>query len=232
MPMKTGHTGNRLFKLLPRGIEAEAVSLRYGDVIYEAGKPSRDVYFPSDCVVSVFAVTDRKSGLGVNLVGNEGLVGTGLVLLGDSAMYSRMIIQSPGTAIRVSVEKIRDVLRGDPALQWEFFRYAYVVMLQARKIAVCSNFHETGPRLARWLLSTQDRSGSGDFYLTQKYLAEMLGVRRVSVTQAASALQRNGFITYSRGRVKILDAGGLEQAACPCYAAIKNLERGMLDSPV
>lgn len=229
--MKTRHPDNRLFNLLPRGIEAEAVSLGYGDVLYEAGKPSHDVYFPCDCVVSVFAVTDRKSGLGVNLVGNEGLVGTGLVLLGDGAMYSRMIIQSPGAAMRVSTEKVRDVLRGDPALQWAFFRYSYVVMLQARKIAVCSNFHETGPRLARWLLHTRDRSGSGDFYLTQKYLAEMLGVRRVSVTQAASALQRKGFITYSRGHVKILDARGLEQAACPCYASITDIERAVLDEP-
>lgn len=230
--MITASSGNRLFSLLPDNLSATAVQLRFGDVLYEPGVPSHHIYFPIDCVVSVFSVTDRKSGLGLNLVGSEGLVGTGLVILGDSAMYARMVAQSPGTALRVGTVDLRRILRSDPNLQWAFFRYSYMTMLQARKIAVCSNFHETVPRLARWLLFTRDRSRLSEFYLTQKYLAEMLGVRRVSVTQAASALQRSGLITYTRGRVKILDAAGLERAACPCYASISNLERDMQKSPV
>jgi CRP-like cAMP-binding protein len=217
---------NRLLGLLPQAMaKIEPVTLKHGDIVYEPGVVHEHVYFPTTCALALFGVVKGRTGLGVGLVGPEGMVGVGLVL-GSVMVATRILAQNPGVALRMRAVDLRDMLMEDPRQQWQFFRYAYVSMIQARQVAVCSNFHETVPRLVRWLLMTRDRAGACDFHLTQEYLAQMLGVRRASVTEAASALQRRNLISYSRGLIKILDRKRLESACCTCYQAIMRLERG------
>ncbi len=215
---------NHLLSLLPGGAaNAEAVVLGQGDIVYEPGEPQEHVYFPSGCVLALFGRVKGRTGLGLGLIGREGMVGIGLAL-GATTVATRILAQSPGVALRMSATCLRHQLIENPREQWQFFRYAYLSMLQARQVAVCSNFHETVPRLVRWLLLTGDRTAASEFNLTQEYLARMLGVRRASVTEAACVLQKRKLIAYSRGRIRILDRKGLESACCTCYRAIKRVE--------
>jgi CRP-like cAMP-binding protein len=216
---------NHLLSLLPGGeTNGEAVMLGIGDTVYEPGKPQDYVYFPSGCVLALFGLIKGRTGLGVGLVGREGMVGIGLAL-GATTIATRILVQSPGMALRMRASCLRRQFMENPREQWQFFRYAYLSMLQARQVAVCSNFHETVPRLVRWLLLTGDRTAASEFDLTQEYLACMLGVRRASVTEAARVLQKRTLIDYSRGRIRILDRKGLESACCTCYQAIKRVEQ-------
>ena len=182
------------------------------------------VYFPTSCALALFGLVKGRTGLGVGLVGSEGMVGIGLVL-GSFMVATRILAQNSGVALRMRATDLRQTLTENPDLQWHYFRHAYLSMIQARQVAVCSNFHETVPRLVRWLLMTRDRTGACDIHLTQEYLAQMLGVRRASVTEAACVLQRRKLISYTRGRIKILDRKRLESASCSCYQAIRQIER-------
>jgi CRP-like cAMP-binding protein len=217
---------NRMFALLPGAkVHAETVMLEQGDVIFEPGIVQDYAYFPAGAVLALFGVvegTDR--GMGLGLIGPEGMAGIGLAL-GAANVFTRIIVQSRGPALRMHVADVRDFLIKFPQAQWRFFQHAYVSMMQARQVAVCSNFHETLPRLVRWLLLTRDRAGTCEIALTQEYLARMLGVRRASVTEAAGALQYRNLIHYCRGRIKILDERGLESACCTCYRTISRVER-------
>lgn len=223
-------TENRLLALLPDPMaKAEPVTLEHGDVVYEPGLVHEHVYFPMTCVLALFGVVKARTGLGIGLVGREGMVGIGLVL-GSFLLATRILAQNPGVALRMRARDLREILTENPDLQWHFFRHAYLSIIHARQVAVCSNFHETVPRLVRWLLMTRDRTGSSDIYLTQQYLAQMLGVRRASVTEAACVLQRRKLISCSRGHIRILDRKRLESASCTCYQAIRQLERAEAES--
>jgi len=217
---------NRLLASLPRETYRQLapglapVALVFGAVLHEPGAPIREVYFPDRSVVSLLTVVDGRSALEVGLVGHEGMVGIPLAL-GIGVSPVRALVQGAGSALRMSAAHLRTSLRASPALQRGLHRYAAALMAQITQTAACNRFHRVEARLARWLLMTRDRVGAAQFHLTQEFLAHMLGVRRVGVTGAASALQRRGLIGYRRGDIRILEHAGLEAAACGCYALVR-----------
>jgi len=221
---------NSLLAALPRQdyermrAELEPVNLIYGEVLYEPGERVRHVYFPGDAHVSLLVVVDRSSALEVGLVGREGMVGMSLALgVEDSPV--RELVQGSGTALRMKAAAFLEELARCAPLQREVYRYAYAKLAQARQTAACNRFHQVAARLARWLLMTRDRVRSDHFHLTHEFLADMLGVRRAGVTNAATELQRRKLIRYRRGNISILDGRGLAAAACPCYEIVRNLAR-------
>jgi len=219
---------NRLLAALPRKdyravlAGLESVTLTYGEILYEPGERIRHVYFPSDCLVSLLTTVEHHQALEVGLVGREGMIGISLAL-GTEVSPVRALVQGTGTALRMSTTRFRKALRKSLTLQDEVYRFAHAKLAQARQTAACNRFHVVEARLARWLLMTGDRLRSDQFLLTQAFLADMLGVRRVGVTQAAATLQRRKLISNSRGKIRILDREGLEAASCACYKIFKSI---------
>jgi CRP-like cAMP-binding protein len=216
-------TQNRLIERLPRRDRTrllavcEPVQLLLSEELCRRGEPVRHVYFPTHGFISLVAQVDQHPSLGVAMVGREGMVGASLVL-GVLQVPLRALVQGAGAAWRVESTAFRRELQGSPALQGSLGRYLYVLMAQVAVSAACLRFHLILPRLARWLLMSQDRAHADSFHVTHEFLAHTLGVRRVGVTTAAGALQRSGLIVYHRGEVTVLDRPGLEAAACTCYA--------------
>jgi CRP-like cAMP-binding protein len=198
----------------------DPVELVLSDTLVRPGERIRHVFFPIDSFVSLITAGDGASQLEVGLVGNEGMVGVPLVL-GVNVAPLRALVQGGGTAWRVDAATFRRELKVTPKLQSVLDLYVYVQMTQLAQTAACTRFHVVEARLARWLLMTRDRSHSSEFHITHEFLARMLGVRRVGVTRAASALQRRGLIHYKRGNLEISNERGLEAAACSCYATDK-----------
>ena len=201
----------------------EPVNLVYGQVLYEPEGRIRHVYFPVDCLVSLLTSIGNNRTLEVGMIGNEGMVGTPLVL-GISVSTVRALVQGGGTAMRMTAVRFRAEFEKNPTLQRALFRYTHLLMTQVSQTAACNRFHEADARLARWLLMSSDRVHSNDFRLTHEFLGHMLGIRRVGVTTAASILQRHKLIEYSRGNIKIRDRKGLEMAACTCYRIVKDMQ--------
>jgi CRP-like cAMP-binding protein len=196
----------------------EPVELAFGDVLYQQGGRIRHVYFPTGGFISLLAQVDARAGLEVGLVGTEGVVGVS-VALGVGVAPALAIVQGAGSALRMEASRFPRELERSPQLRAVVSRYTYVLMSQLVQMSACTRFHLVEARLARWLLMTRDRAGADDFYLTQEFIASMLGVRRVGITRAARELQRRRFVRYSRGRMNILDVRGLESASCACYAS-------------
>ncbi len=217
---------NRLLAALPAGERErlrdglESVTLTYGEVLSEPGEPIRHVYFPSDCLVSLLTIVEGHRALEVGLVGREGMVGSRLALgIGTSSVQA--LVQGTGTALRMKSTRFLQELQRNAELRTTLLRFADSLMVQVTRTAACNRFHLIEARLARWLLMTRERLPSAQFRLTQEFLADMLGVRRVGVTSAASALQRRKLIHYRRGIITILDQKGLEATSCSCYRHVR-----------
>ncbi len=196
------------------------VTLKIGDVIQESGAPIRHVYFPFDCVVCLMTGVEDERHLEVGVVGFEGMVGVALAL-GMDASSARAQVQATGTALRVEAAHFLRALRQCLPLQRALDRYTHAKLALARQTVACNSFHGREARLARWLLMTGDRVRSATFFLTQAVLADMLGVRRVTVTEAAGRLQERNLIRYRRGNIRILDRTGLEAISCRCYVRLE-----------
>ena len=214
---------NHLIELLPRAARTrllalcEPVPLVMSVVLGEAGAPQRHVYFPTDGFISLVAMIEGSPGVEVGMVGRDGMLGAHLAL-GVAAAPLHSVVQGAGTAWRVGAALFRRELAQTPALQHLLERYVYVLMAQLATSAACLRFHQIGPRLARWLLMSQDCAHADRFHMTHEFLSYMLGVRRVGITLAAGDLQRRGLIRYHRGDFEVVDRLGLEAAACGCYA--------------
>ena len=215
---------NHLIERLPRKDRkrllaiCEPVELVMSDVMGKTGTRTRHVYFPVDSTMSLVTPIDGKPVLEVGMVGREGMVGAHLVL-GVPTAPLHVVVQGAGKAWSIAAAPFQRELARSPALRLCLNRYLYVLMCQYAVSAGCLRFHLIGPRLARWLLMTQDRAHSSRFHVTHEFLAYMLGVRRVGITAAAGGLQRAGLIEYRRGELIVLNRRGLESAACGCYAA-------------
>jgi CRP-like cAMP-binding protein len=221
-------TANHLLAALTRaGRErllagVKPIELTYGEILYEPGEVMRHVYFPLDCLVSLLTTVDAHQALEVGMIGREGMVGYALAL-GTRHSTMRALVQGSGMALRVSAARLLAEHKANPALQRALLHYAHTLLVQVSQTAACNRFHEVDARLARWLLMTADRLQAEEFLLTQEFLAQMLGVRRVGVTEAAGVLEKRKIIDYSRGHIHILNRPGLEAAACSCYAIAEAL---------
>jgi len=223
------HSGdaNRLLATLPtQDMErihslCGAVDVEIGEVLYEPGQAIRHIYFPEDCLISLLAVAEGRMTLEVGAVGREGMIGAS-VALGHELAQVRAVVQRAGSVLRMDAADFCAEFARMESLRRLLYRYTDTLLAQAIQIAVCSRFHVLEARLARSLLITRDRLQSEKFHLTHEFLAHALGVRRVGVTKAASALQQQKLITYSRGNIEILDSAGLEAVSCRCYELVKD----------
>ncbi len=224
---------NRLLATLPKKDyqrllpELEQVTLPFSKILYEPGQRIRHIYFPNDSIVSLLSEVATSATLEVGMVGNEGLTGIS-VFLGVNESRNRAVVQGAGTAMRMKAAGLRRKANGDGSLHRLLRRYTQSLLTQVSQSAACNRFHLVDARLARWLLMTRDRLATDQFRVTQEFMSNMLGVRREGVTLAASALQRNKLISYSRGIVKILDRVRLEAVSCECYRIIKDESDGYL----
>jgi CRP-like cAMP-binding protein len=233
VPAGRSAAANRLLAGLPAKdrkplmARCEEVELSFGQVLDEPGERIGHVYFPVDSFVSLVTKAAGEASLEVGLVGDEGMHGVSLVL-GIDASPLHALVQGAGPAYRMSAHAFRRECAARPALQRVLNRYLYVLMSQLAQSAACTRYHMIEARLARWLLMTQDRAHAETFSVTHEFLAWMLGVRRVGVTGAASALQRRQLISYRRGVVTVLNRRGLESASCPCYEINRNVYERIL----
>lgn len=198
----------------------EQVSLGLGDVLYEPGDTLRHVYFPTDAIVSLLHVTENGSSAEIAVVGNEGLIGIALFMGGESTS-SRAVVQSAGSALRLPGPKLKKEFNRHGDLLLLMLRYTQALITQMSQTALCNRHHSIDQQLCRWLLLSLDRLHGNRLNMTQELIANMLGVRREGVTEAAGKLQRQGVIEYSRGQITVLDRARLERLSCECYLVVK-----------
>ena len=206
-----------LDRLLPH---LELVALPLGKVLYESGGALRHVYFPTDSIVSLLSVMENGASAEISVVGNEGLIGIA-VFMGGESTPSRAVVQSAGHAFRLPGQRLKDEFNRHEEMLLLMLRYTQALITQMAQTAVCNRHHSIDQQLCRWLLLSLDRLQGNQLTMTQELIANMLGVRREGVTDAAGKLQRLGVIEYSRGHIKILNRARLEELSCECYAVVR-----------
>lgn len=189
-------------------------------VLYESGDTLRYVYFPVNCIVSLLYVMENGASAEISVVGNEGIIGVALFMGGESTT-SRAIVQSAGFAYRLLGQRLKDEFNRHGELLHLMLRYSQALITQMAQTAVCNRHHSIDQQLCRWLLLSLDRLNGNHLVMTQELIANMLGVRREGVTEAAGRLHKLGVIEYSRGHITVLDRLRLEQLSCECYAVVK-----------
>ncbi len=209
-------------RLLP---SLEQVPMPLGQVLYESGEQMRHVYFPLDAIVSMLYVMEDGASAEIAVVGNEGVVGVSLFMGGETTP-SRAVVQSAGHAYRLRGQLLKAVFHRAGGRRAGIFhdlllRYTQALLTQMSQTAVCNRHHSLDQQFCRWLLLSLDRLPTNELVMTQELIANMLGVRRESVTEAAGNVQRAGLIEYHRGRITVLDRAGLEARVCECYAVVK-----------
>ena len=225
MAISLDFEANGLLAALPEGERArwmpqlELVEMPLGQVLYESGTTLSHVYFPTSAIVSLLYVMENGASAEIAVVGREGLVGVSLFMGGESTL-SRAVVQSAGKGLRLQSAVIKDEFKRAPVLHL-FLRYTQALITQMSQTAVCNRHHSLDQQLCRWLLLSLDRLDGMELAMTQELIANMLGVRREGVTEAALKLQRSGLIQYARGHIQVLDRGGLERRSCECYAVVK-----------
>ena len=217
---------NHLLAALPAEVVArlspslELIPLPLGKVLYESGDSLRHVYFPIDSIVSLLYVMESGASAEISVVGNEGLIGVA-VFMGGESTPSRAIVQSSGSAYRLPGPLLKDEFNRHGDLLILILRYTQALITQMAQTAVCNRHHSIDQQLCRWLLLSLDRLPDNRLVMTQELIANMLGVRREGVTDAAGKLQRQGVIEYSRGHITVLDRPQLETLSCECYGVVK-----------
>jgi CRP-like cAMP-binding protein len=200
--------------------QLELVPMPLGKVLYESGDVLRYVYFPTNCIVSLLYVLADGGSAEISVVGNEGMIGIALFMGGETTP-SRALVQSAGFAYRLPGQEVKDEFHRNGEVQLLLLRYTQALITQMAQTAVCNRHHTVDQQLCRWLLLSLDRLPSNVLVMTQELIANMLGVRREGVTEAAGKLEKLGVIRYARGRITVLDRAKLEQLCCECYAVVK-----------
>ena len=217
---------NRLLAALPAADlerlrpDLKPVMLSLGEVVYESGATLGYVYFPTTAIVSLLYVLADGGSAEIAVVGNDGVVGVSLFMGGETTP-SRAVVQSAGSAYRLSAQRLKEEFTRGDDVQHLLLRYTQALITQMAQTAVCNRHHTLDQQLCRWLLLSMDRLQGSELVMTQELIANMLGVRREGVTEAALNLQKAGLIRYARGRITVLDRPGLEQRTCECYAVVK-----------
>jgi CRP-like cAMP-binding protein len=217
---------NRLLAALPPGEWArwqpqlEPVTMPLGQVLSESGVAMTHVYFPATSIVSLLYVMADGASAEIAVIGNEGLVGISLFMGGETTP-SRCVVQSAGAGFRMRGQMLKDEFSRSPAVLHLLLRYTQALITQMAQTAACNRHHSLDQQLCRWLLLSLDRLPANELVMTQELIANMLGVRREGVTEAALNLQRAGLIRYQRGHITVLDRAGLEQRTCECYSVVR-----------
>jgi len=200
--------------------ELESVDLKMGQVLYESSEKIQFAYFPMNCIVSMLYVLENGASTEIAVVGNEGIVGISLFMGGETTP-SRAVVQSAGKCMRISSRFLKSEFSNSLPVMQLLLRYTQALITQMTQTAVCNRHHTLDQQLCRWLLLSMDRRTGNDLVMTQELIANMLGVRREGVTEAAGRLQAAGLISYARGKIKVLDRRGLENRSCECYQVVK-----------
>ena len=217
---------NQILASLPAGERErlyphlKLVEMPLGAVVYESGATLRHMYFPASCIVSLLYVLEDGSSAEIAVVGNEGAIGVALFMGGETTP-SRAIVQSAGLAYRLTGRRLKDEFKRHGQMLHLLLRYTQSLIMQMAQTAICNRHHSVHQQLCRWLLLSLDRLPSNKLTMTQELIANMLGVRREGVTEAAGKLQKLGVIRYSRGQITVLDRPKLEQLSCECYVAVR-----------
>jgi CRP-like cAMP-binding protein len=226
MPSSNDPRQNHLLAALPTADfermsqHLESVPMPLGHVLYESGSELRHVYFPTTAIVSLLYVMEDGASAEIAVVGNEGVIGVAL-FMGGETMPNRAVVQSAGHAYRLPGQLLKQEFSRSGELQHLLLRYTQALLTQMAQTAVCNRHHSLDQQLCRWLLLSLDRLPANELVMTQELIANMLGVRREGVTEAAGNLNKAGLINYHRGHITVLDRPGLEARACECYAVVK-----------
>ena len=224
--MNTGMDRNHLLALLPQNLKDQIypqlreVKLSLGEEVYAAGQEVKYVYFPTDSIISLLYVMLDGASAEISVVGCEGIVGIA-VFMGGESTPSRAVVQSAGMAYRLPAAELKRKFNADANFRVLMLRYTQALHTQMAQTAVCNRHHTIDQQLCRWLLLSMDRLPTSQLTMTQELIANMLGVRREGVTEAAGKLQNAGVISYRRGKITVINRSKLEQLSCECYAVVK-----------